>query len=64
MGENKECRVDALACTRNDYIFECAMKNPTPAINKFSKNGQSRTPVPTSFIFFLQNNGIYDRIIA
>ena len=30
MGENKECRVDALAYTRDDYIFECAMKNPTP----------------------------------
>ena len=31
MGENKECRMDALAYTRDDYIFECAMKNPTPA---------------------------------
>ena len=36
MGENKEYWVDALACTRHDYIFECAMKNPTPATIKES----------------------------
>ena len=34
MGENKECRMDALAYTRDDYIFECAMKNPTPTIKE------------------------------
>ena len=29
--ENKECRANALVCARDDYIFDCAMKNPTPA---------------------------------
>ena len=33
-GENKEYRANALACDRDDYIFDCAMKNPTPATNK------------------------------
>ena len=36
MGENKECRAYALACDRDDYIFDCAMKNPTPATIKES----------------------------
>ena len=27
--ENKECRAYALAYDRDDYIFDCAMKNPT-----------------------------------
>ena len=30
-GENKEYRAYALAYDRDDYIFDCAMKNPTPA---------------------------------
>ena len=53
MGENKECRMDALAYTRNDYIFECAMKNPTPAINKFSKKRAVEDACPYKFYFFL-----------
>ena len=32
--ENKECRANALVCARDDYIFDCAMKNPTPATIK------------------------------
>ena len=28
MGENKECRADALACARHDYIFEWAHQIP------------------------------------
>ena len=26
--ENKKCRANALVCARDDYIFDCAMKNP------------------------------------
>ena len=29
--ENNECRANALVCARDDYIFDRAMKNPTPA---------------------------------
>ena len=36
MGENKECRANALAYDRDDYIFDCAMKNPNPATKKDS----------------------------
>ena len=48
-GENKECRVDALACTRHDYIFECAMKNPTPA----TKNNSIVDTISAMEFYFL-----------
>ena len=37
MGENKEYLTYALACDRDDYIFDCAMKNPTLATIKIYK---------------------------
>ena len=29
MGENKECRACTSVRAQDDYIFDCAMKNPT-----------------------------------
>ena len=58
-GENKEYRAYALACDRDDYIFDCAMKNPTPATNK-----KGTFVYRTKFVlFFLTPELIYDRII-
>ena len=35
MGENKECRADALACARDDYIFDWDFQIPLKLIHCF-----------------------------
>ena len=54
--ENKECRANALVCARDDYIFDCAMKNPPR--NHKTKSSPNGMLFVLCILTYQEKNGI------